>query len=299
MDASSDPNSNRLASMAGDPVVLPLTPPDPSEKDCAIVTLTLTHAQQQRIEVIQQVMAARGTARYAGVQRQAARTLGMSVRSLRRLVRSWQERGLAGLTRQSRSDQGASKLSEEWHRFIVKTYRDSNRGSRSLSPAQVFVRVRARAQELGVEDYPSRTTVYRVLKPELEKQHSKRSLGWRGERLRIATREGLEIGVEWSNQVWQCDHTKIDLLVVDQAGSLLGRPWLTIVVDTYSRCIMGIHLGFDAPSAAVVCLGLRHAVLPKQYPVAYELRLCRKVCKVTNEPCQSRCLKRSLQRVLQ
>jgi putative transposase len=35
---------------------------------------------------------------------------------------------------------------------------------------------------------------------------------------------------------------------------------------------MGIHLGFDAPSAAVVCLALRHAILPKQYSGAYELK---------------------------
>lgn len=72
--------------------------------------------------------------------------------------------------------------------------------------------------------------------------------------------------------MWQCDHTKIDVLVVDQSGEVLGRPWLTIVVDTYSRCIMGLHLGFDAPSAQVVGLALRHAILPKQYPVGYELQ---------------------------
>ncbi len=35
---------------------------------------------------------------------------------------------------------------------------------------------------------------------------------------------------------------------------------------------MGIHLGFDAPSAAVVCLALRHAILPKKYSSAYELK---------------------------
>lgn len=44
------------------------------------------------------------------------------------------------------------------------------------------------------------------------------------------------------------------------------------VVDTYSRCIMGMHVGFDAPSAAVVCLALRHAILPRQYSTAYELK---------------------------
>jgi putative transposase len=129
----------------------------------------------------------------------------------------------------------------------------------------VAVRVKVRAQELGVETYPSHMSVYRILKPLIEKTvQPKRSLGWKGSRLVVKTREGLEIPIEWSNQVWQCDHTKIDILVVEQTGAVLGRPWLTTVVDTYSRCIMGIHLGFDAPSASVVCLALRHAILPKQ-----------------------------------
>lgn len=88
----------------------------------------------------------------------------------------------------------------------------------------------------------------------------------------LKTAEGLEIPIEWSNQVWPIGHTRADVLVVDQSGELLGRPWLTIVVDTYSRCIMGYHLGFDAPSAWVVCLALRHAILPKQYSSAYELQ---------------------------
>jgi putative transposase len=60
-------------------------------------------------------------------------------------------------------------------------------------------------------------------------------------------------------------------LLVDQHGELLGRPWLTTVVDTYSRCIMGINLGFDAPSSQVVALALRHAILPKQYGSEYGL----------------------------
>lgn len=61
------------------------------------------------------------------------------------------------------------------------------------------------------------------------------------------------------------------MLVVDQSGEVLGRPWLTIVVDSYSRCIMGMHLGMEASSAAVVCLALRHAILPKHYSSSYGL----------------------------
>lgn len=78
--------------------------------------------------------------------------------------------------------------------------------------------------------------------------------------------------MEWSNQVWQADHTQVDVLLVDRSGTVIGRPWLTTVVDTYSRCIMGMHLGYEAPSAEVVCLALRHAILPKQYSSGYELQ---------------------------
>jgi len=227
---------------------------------------------QQRMQVIQRLLSAEGTKSYGLVQERSARELGISVRSLQRLVKRWRESGLAGLRKQVRSDQGETKISQDWQEFIIKTYREGNRGSRSMSAAQVWLRVKARAAEKGLETYPSRTTVYRMLKPYIEKRQQKRSLGWRQERLSLSTREGLAIGIEWSNQVWQVDHTRADVLVVDQGGEVLGRPWLTIVVDTYSRCIMGVHIGFDAPSAAVVCLALRHAILPKQYSGGYELK---------------------------
>jgi putative transposase len=237
------------------------------------VDIDLSPDVQRRVKIIQQLMCVSGTERYAKVQQQAAQNLGISIRSLRRLVKSWKEQGIAGLSRQMRSDQGRVKTDPNWHDFIVKTYREGNRASRQMSPAQVEVRVRARAQELGVESYPGRTTVYRILRPYIEKaQQQKRSLGWRGDRLKLKTREGSELQIEWSNQVWQVDHTLADVFVVDQTGTLLGRPWLSIVVDTYSRCIMGMHLGFDPPSAQLVCLTLRHGILPKQYPATYELK---------------------------
>ncbi|MCP6761974.1 MAG: DDE-type integrase/transposase/recombinase [Fischerella sp. CENA71] len=230
---------------------------------------------QQRIEVIQHLLAAQGSENYGHVQKQAALKLGISVRSLQRLVQAWREHGVAGLYRQRRDDYGQMQISGFWQDFILKTYREGNRGGRRMSRAQVFVRVKVQAQELGTDDYPSHMTVYRLLQPEIEKgerRQQKRSLGWKGSRLSIKTREGMEIGVEWSNQVWQCDHTKVDVLVVDQSGEILGRPWLTTVIDSYSRCVVGLHLGFDAPSAEVVCLALRHAILPKQYSGAYELQ---------------------------
>ncbi|MBC7905601.1 MAG: DDE-type integrase/transposase/recombinase [Rhodospirillaceae bacterium] len=64
----------------------------------------------------------------------------------------------------------------------------------------------------------------------------------------------------------EIDHTKLDLIVVDdELGQAIGRPWLTLAVDVHSRMPVGFHLGFDDPSFDTVMRCLHHSVLPKTY----------------------------------
>jgi putative transposase len=71
---------------------------------------------------------------------------------------------------------------------------------------------------------------------------------------------------------WLCDHSQVDVLLVNSDGELLGRPWLTIAIDIASGCVMGFHLGHDKPNPQAVELALRHAILPKQYGGEYEVQ---------------------------
>lgn len=232
-------------------------------------------AAASRLQWIWELLGIADRAEYGRRWEAVVQALKLSERSVDRLVRQGRRDGIASLVRRGRSDRGGHRVSQAWQEFVVKTDREGNRGSCRMSRAQVYVRVKVRAEALGCEDTPSRVTVYRLLPSEIEqgeRQKRQRSIGWKGERLSLKTRDGMAIPIEWSNQVWQCDHTKVDVLVVDQSGAVLGRPWLTMVIDTYSRCLMGMHLGFDAPSASVVCLALRPAILPKQYSGAYALQ---------------------------
>ncbi|MBN3926325.1 Mu transposase C-terminal domain-containing protein [Nostoc sp. NMS4] len=210
---------------------------------------------------------------YTQKLKEAAEKLGKSVRTVRRLVDKWEQEGLVGLVQNQRMDKGKHRVDEDWQEFVLKTYKEGNKGSKRMTRQQVFIRVKARADELGVKP-PSHMTVYRILQPlidKIEQAKSIRSPGWRGSRLSVKTRDGKDLQIEHSNQVWQCDHTLVDVLLVDQHGKILSRPWLTTVIDSYSRCIMGINLGYDAPSSQVVALALRHAILPKQYGSEYGL----------------------------
>jgi putative transposase len=62
----------------------------------------------------------------------------------------------------------------------------------------------------------------------------------------------------------QVDHTPMDLIVVDPIDrEPIGRPWLTVAIDTYSRCIAGLHVTLEAPSATSVGLCLTHVAMDK------------------------------------
>ena len=234
---------------------------------------TLSLDERRRLEVIQGLERYRGQSTYREVETAAAATLSLSVRNLKRLVRHYRERGIEGLKRQVRFDEGNVRVDATWREFILESYRKGNRGTRKTSRAQIAKQVESHAAAIGSPDYPSRRTVYRILSGEIsqaEQKQTKRSIGWQGDTLTLTAKSGIAIAVEYSNQVWQCDHTPADIVVVDSQGDVLGRPTLTTVIDTYSRCIMGIHLGLEPPSAAVTGLALRHAILPKQYSQGYE-----------------------------
>ena len=62
----------------------------------------------------------------------------------------------------------------------------------------------------------------------------------------------------------EVDHTRLDLIVVDAVtGIVFDRPWLTLVVDHYSECILGFSLSFDSPSHMTVARALKMALQPK------------------------------------
>ena len=63
----------------------------------------------------------------------------------------------------------------------------------------------------------------------------------------------------------QIDHTVIDLIVVDEANRQpIGRPYLTVGIDDFSRCILGMVVTLEAPSAVSAGLCLAHGACDKR-----------------------------------
>jgi putative transposase len=65
-------------------------------------------------------------------------------------------------------------------------------------------------------------------------------------------------------QAVQVDHTPLDMIVVDEIyRKPVGRPWMTVAIDIYSRMVVGFYISLDPPGALGTGMCLSHAILSK------------------------------------
>jgi putative transposase len=194
----------------------------------------------------------------------AARHLGLSIPQIYRLVRDFRSQPVT-----------ASMLS---------CRRGQMKGRRRLDP-EVEARIEAAIETIYLQ--PERPTVKRLLSqvrrdcvavglrpPSMNAVRARISARTLRERARA--REGAKVAgdrfrlvkpglrTERLLQIVQIDHTKVDIMLVDDVTrACIGRPWLTLVLDVHTRMVAGLTLSLDPPSAAGTALAVTQAVLPK------------------------------------
>jgi transposase InsO family protein len=62
-------------------------------------------------------------------------------------------------------------------------------------------------------------------------------------------------------EICHADHTQLDIELTDTAGTHnFGRPWMTLMIDAFSRRILAVHLDFEEPSYRSCMMVLRECV---------------------------------------
>jgi len=183
---------------------------------------------------------------------------GVPQRTLQRWLARYRVGGLAGLGRAARADRGRSRFPEPLGLLVEGLALRTP----VLSAAQVHRQVAAVAEREGWP-VPSYSWVYGIIcgiDPAL------RTLAVMGAR-RYAEVFELVYRRQASrpNEIWQADHTELDLWVLTPAGQP-ARPWLTVIEDDYSRAIAGYAVNLGAPSALQTALALRQAIWRKTEP---------------------------------
>lgn len=109
----------------------------------------------------------------------------------------------------------------------------------------------------------SRTSIYRWLNELQQDIVDGARLGAEAARSKYrVSMGGLKVGGVLERV--EIDHTPLDLIVIDHMTKLpLGRPWVTMAVDKYSRMVVGFYICFNEPSSYSVLQCLKRVILPK------------------------------------
>lgn len=68
----------------------------------------------------------------------------------------------------------------------------------------------------------------------------------------------------WPLDVIQIDHTPLDIIIVDdEKREPIGKAFLSIAIDVFSRMVVGFSLSLDSPSIYSVGRLIAHCILPK------------------------------------
>lgn len=196
----------------------------------------------------------------------AAQALGLSRRQVYALIRrAKQGSGLVTdlAPGQSGGGKGKSRLPDSVERIIRELLhkRFLTKQKRSLAAFHREVAQACKAQKLRV---PARNTVaLRIanldpLKTTRRREGQDASRDLRGV-------GGVPPAMTAPLEQVQIDHTVIDLIVVDERDRQpICRPYLTLAIDVFTRCVLGMVVTLEAPSAVSVGLCLAHVACDKR-----------------------------------
>ena len=183
----------------------------------------------------------------------------VSLRTLRRWIERYHIEGLPGLIRKRRADRGERRRLPSYLQQFVEGLALQ---TPPLSVAIMHRKVCELAQQHALKP-PSYGLVYDIVRQLPTALTTLAHEGAKAYKQRFDLLHRRE--AQAPNEIWQADHCLLDILLV-RDGQASAKPWLTVVMDDYSRAVAGYFLTFDSPSALNTSLALRQAIWRKDEP---------------------------------
>lgn len=194
-----------------------------------------------------------------------ARDNGVAVATIYRWKHDYEKTGLASsLLRSTRSDSGNRKIRPEVEEVMQELIKSEYLKEEQKTPADVWEDIKTRCLELNLPVPHPNTVRNRIAKLSEELKVAKRK-GRKAAKERFRPHRGSFPGADYPLAVVQIDHTPMDLILVDDKyRKPIGRPYLTLAIDVFSKVVCGYCISLDPPGALSTGLCLAHAILPKE-----------------------------------
>lgn len=245
-----------------DEVRLPASTEKRSRPDLASISDERFTAAQQKYEIIKSMVDKHRTS--VEEVTAAAGAANVAVSSVYRWLKEYREGTLlSSLVRKERGDIGKSRLSPETELIMSKVIADYWMTAEKRSYAHAYRELQLRCRQQNVRPPSLPTLVARASRIDPKESTLKRRGRAASDALELV--KGTVPNAERPYAVIQIDHTLVDIQLVDSVHRVaIGRPWITVAIDVFTRMVVGYYISFDTPGTLGTGICIANAMLSKQ-----------------------------------
>lgn len=218
---------------------------------------------QRRLSIIRPVLEAPGDGK---LLKRIGKENGISTATLYRWVESFNGTGQISSLAPEKSSGGKNKsrLSPEIESIIKVAIEEIYLTSQRSPLKKVCMEIIRRCKNVGLTPPGTNTIRSRILAISDEKRLRAR-FGKKTAEDKFKPVTGHFPNVSFPLSVVQIDHTSLDIILVDETyRKPIGRPWITLAIDIYSRMVAGLYISFDPPGMLGTGMCIANAILPKE-----------------------------------
>ncbi len=231
-------------------------------RDLVSVDQKLWQIAQERFSIIKPLLKMANRKR-SDVE-SVAKEYQVGTNTIYRWIKAYEDSGLlTSLFPQSRSDRGGTKFTDEVETIVEEVVKAEYLSGQRKSQAKVCELVRKACKEANLTP-PHNNTIRNRIKDLSGALVALKREGKKKYQNDFQPIKGAFPDANAPLMVVQIDHTKLDIILVDDIyRKPIGRPWITLAFDVFSRMVTGFYVSFDPPGALATGLCMAHSILSK------------------------------------
>lgn len=194
----------------------------------------------------------------------AARKAKVGPATIYRWIGRFEETGVvSALVRKRRRDAGEKRVDPRSEKTMADVIAERFLDSQKLDVTRAYNEVKSicRKKQFPIPHLNTFKARVKEIAPELA---ARRRQG-RNAALKLRPLRGSLPGADYPYALLQIDHTRGDVVLVDEVHRLpIGRPWITVAIDVYDRLVAGWYVSFDPPGSLGTGMCIANAILPKE-----------------------------------
>jgi putative transposase len=219
----------------------------------------------KRFEIIHPILLTPDFNRTRKMVAERAAEFGKDASTLYRWISKYESTGLiSSLVKNKRSDKGKTKINPDVEKIIALSIETVYLNKQKHSIKYLCEDIFAKCRQAGL-DRPHPCTIRNRISEISDELKVHKRLGFQKAMYTYQENKNHFPGADYPLSFVQIDHTKLDVILVDDTlRCSIGRPWITLAFDVFSRMVCGFYISFDPPGAMATGLCIAHAILPKE-----------------------------------